>query len=133
MQMKRALFAVPALAAGLVSAACERMSDPVVCLAVVPPSADVTVVDSLTGANVTSGASLVLRNASAVVDSVTAPTPQAPYTLESMGVGSGRTGTFALTVRQGGYLPWTKTGIRVERGACGAETVHLTARLVPAA
>jgi len=122
--MKNALFAVAPL---LALAACSQLSDPAVCPAYIPPSVQVTVQDSVTGANVTPGATLVLRDG-ATVDSVTAP----PIAV-SVGVGEGRTGTFTLTVRQSGYQAWTKTGIEVEEGRCGARTVQLTARLKPGA
>ena len=83
--------------------------------------------DSVTGANVTPGATLVLHG-STYVDSVVAQ-PGAAET--SVGYGAG---TFTLTVRQSGYLTWTKTGVKVEkRGECDAWTVRLTARLKPAA
>jgi hypothetical protein len=36
-----------------------------------------------------------------------------------------------VTVGQTGYRTWTKTGVKVEEGRCGAETVYLTARLKP--
>jgi hypothetical protein len=69
--MKKALFAVSFLVA---VAACERFSDPVVCPAIVPSSARVTVQDSVTGANVTPGTSVVLRNA-VYSDSAVGPAP----------------------------------------------------------
>lgn len=122
--MKRTWFALPAVFA---LAACEEISDPGICPAVVPYSVQVTALDSVTNANVTSGATLVLANA-AGVDSVTAPTGP----LTSMGVGSNRTGTFTLRVRQTGYQVWTKSGVKVERGDCGAQTVQVTAKLQPA-
>jgi hypothetical protein len=122
--MKNALFAVLPL---LALAACAEISDPVVCPAYIPPSVRVTAQDSVTGANVTPGATLVLRSG-AYVDSVTVP-PIA----NSASVGEGRTGTFTLTVRQTGYQGWTKTGIKVEEGQCGARTVDVVARLKPLA
>ena len=121
--MKKALFA---LAAMLALAACERGSNPMVCSdPYIPRSVSVTVQDSVTGANVTPGATLVLHG-STYVDSVVAQ-PGAAET--SVGYGAG---TFTLTVRQSGYLTWTKTGVKVEkRGECDAWTVQLTARLKP--
>jgi len=121
--MKKALFAVASL---LALAACERISDPApVCPAYIPPSVSVTVQDSVTGANVTPGATLVLRNAT-YSDSVVAP----PI-VSAMGVGVNRAGTFTLAVRQTGYLTWTKTGVKVEEEQCGVRTVSLVARLKP--
>jgi hypothetical protein len=117
-----------ALSAVLALASCDGISAPEFCPAIVPVSVRVTVQDSVTGANVTPGSTLILRNA-ASVDSVVAPGEPA---LTAMGVGEGRTGTFTLTVRRAGYQPWTKTDVKVEDGTCGAETVDVTARLKPA-
>ncbi len=125
--MKKTWFSVFAV---LALAACDRFSDPVVCAGVIAPAVQVTVQDSVTGANVTPGATLVLRNAT-VVDSVTAPTDQPGLT--AMGVGGNRTGTFILTVRRTGYQTWTKADVKVKDGPCGAQTVNLTALLQPAA
>lgn len=123
--MKRTWFALPAV---LALAACEEISvGPGVCPDVVPPSVQVTALDSVTSANVTSGATLVLANA-AGVDSVTAPS--GPIT--TMGVGENRTGTFTLRVRRTGYQLWTRSGVKVEQGDCGAQTIQVTARLQPA-
>jgi hypothetical protein len=122
--MKRTWFALPAL---LALAACGEIYEPGICPAVVPPSVQVTALDSVTSANVTPGATLVLSNASGV-DSVTVPTGP----LTTMGVGDNRTGTFTLRVRQTGYQVWAKSGVKVEQGDCGARTVQVTARLQPA-
>ena len=122
--MKKALLALSCL---LAPAACERITDPVqACPPFIPPSVVVTVQDSVTGANVAPGASVVTRSG-AYVDSVVVQ-PGAAGT----SVGEGRTGIFAVTVHQSGYLSWTKTGVKVEGAECGARTVHLTARLQPA-
>jgi hypothetical protein len=115
-----------AIAASFSLAACDRISDPVVCPAIVPYSALVTVQDSVTGANVAAGASVILRG-TAVVDSVVGQPG-----VSEIGVGGNRTGTFSLTVRRAGYPVWTKQGVKVEEGPCGARTVGVTARLRPA-
>jgi hypothetical protein len=120
--MKKALLVLfPLLAA----AACDGLSTPRFCPAVVQPSAQVTVQDSLAGTNITPGATVVLRSG-AYVDSVVAQ----PL-VTSVDVGT-RAGTFTLTARQSGYQLWTRTGVRVEQGGCGPQTVELTARLRPA-
>jgi len=120
--MKKALFA----AAGLLAmAACERVAEPDPCsLPYFQPTLQVTVQDSVTGANITPGSTLVLRSG-VYVDSVTVP-PE----VTSMHVG-GSWGTFSLTVRQTGYQTWTKTGIEVEKNGCVPRTVDVTARLKP--
>ena len=125
--MKKTWFALSAV---LALAACDRASDPLVCPAYIAPSVNVTVQDSVTGANLTAGSTLVLRNAAGVVDSMTIE-PQ-PYTIVGWGLGMGAAGTFSLTVRHAGYREWTKAAIKVKQGVCGAETVNLTARLQPA-
>ncbi|HEU4561451.1 MAG TPA: hypothetical protein VFS20_26595 [Longimicrobium sp.] len=121
--MKKTWFAaVPAI---LALGACSVIG-PGDCPTIISYSVEVTAVDSITNVNVTPGATLVLAN-SAGVDSFTVET--GPLTVA--GVGIDRTGTFTLRVRQGGYQLWEKTGIRVERGECGARTVNVTARLQP--
>jgi len=124
--MKKLFCALPAV---LALAACNEIPEPVFCPAIVPISVRVTVQDSVSGANVTPGSTLVLRNATSV-DSVVAPGEPG---LTPMGVGEGRTGTFTLTARRAGYQAWTKTDVKVEDGPCGAETVDVTARLKPTA
>jgi hypothetical protein len=122
--MKKALFAVIPL---LALAACAEIAEPVACPAWIPPAVQVTAQDSVTGANVTPGATLVLRDG-AYADSVTAP----PI-MTSVGLGPNRAGTFSLTVRQTGYQSWTKTAIKAEEGQCGVQTVPVVARLKPLA
>jgi hypothetical protein len=121
--MKKALFAAATL---LATAACEGAEDPDPCtLPYFQPTLQVTVQDSVTGANVTPGSTLVLRSGVYLADSVTAPPA-----VTSMHVG-GNWGTFSLTVRQTGYQSWTKTGIEVEKDGCVPRTVAVTARLKP--
>jgi len=119
--MKCPLLLVPAV----LLAGC-RLSEPVVCPAVVPTAVRVLAQDSVSGASVLPGASVVVGN-SATYDSVVAPPP-----VSAMGAGPNRAGTYAVTVRQAGYRAWTKAGVKVEEGSCGARTVELVARLVPA-
>jgi len=127
---KRWLAAVCAGAAVLALGACERATDPVVCPPYIPPSVVVTVQDSVTGANVLAGSTLVLRNSAGVADSVTVEAQS--YPILSAALGYGAAGTFSLTVRHAGYREWTKSGIKVNHGECGAETVGVEARLQPA-
>jgi hypothetical protein len=123
--MKKALFAAASL---LALAACRKgIDEPEACLLLpyIPPSVQVTVQDSVTGANITPGSTLVLRSG-AYVDSVAVPEWASGFSM-----GEGRSGTFTLTVRQTGYQSWTKAGITVESDECGAKTVYVTARLKP--
>lgn len=127
--MKKFWFAIPALLAA--AAACESASDPgPVCPAVVLPALNVTVLDSLSGNNITPGTSLILRTAAgAVADSVVAPvTPGGPLT--QYGVGH-EGGVYSITLRKTGYYTWTKNGIQVQQESCGPKTVNLTVRLYP--
>ena len=119
--MKNALLGIASL---LALAACERSSDPLVCPPYVGHSVALTAQDSVTGANVTPGASVVAANASYADSVVAQPTQTTVYA----GYGSG---TFTVTVRQSGYLTWTKTGVKVEDDGCVPLTVPLTARLKP--
>ena len=121
--MKNAMLAAASL---LALAACgdDPFNGGVDCAVVVPASVRVTVQDSVTGANVTPGATVVLHNG-AVVESVVGP-PGAG----EVAVGGNRTGTFIVTVGQTGYQTWMKA-VKVEQSSCGAHTVALTARLKP--
>jgi len=103
--------------------ACQALSDPIICPAFVPPSVIVTVEDSVTGANLTPGATVGISGGGYSASVV----GEAPAT--AVNLGEGRTGTFTVTAAQAGYLVWTKTGVEVEEGRCGANTVKLTARL----
>jgi len=123
--MKKALIA----AALLTVAACERGPAFSACsLPYIPPALSVTVQDSVTGANVTPGATVVISNG-AYTDSVVA----GPVGV-AVSVGGGA-GTYTVTVRQSGYQSWTRAGVKVESdpAQCGARTLDLTARLQPAA
>ena len=121
--MKKALFALSSL---LALAACGRLSDPAVCPAIFPASVHVAAQDSLTGANVTPGATVTLTDGEYTHTVVAQPI------VSAVGVGENRAGTFTVTVSQAGYRTWTRTGVKVREGRCGAETVDLTARLQPA-
>lgn len=120
--MKKALLAVLPL---LALAACE-LSDPVVCPAIVPQAFHVMAQDSVSGANVLPGASVVARDG-AYSDPVVAP----PI-VSAVAVGGSRPGTYTVTVRQAGYQPWSQSGLKVEDGACGVRTVEVLAHLQPA-
>jgi hypothetical protein len=122
MTIKKALFAAAAL---LALGACEAISDPIVCPAYIPPAVTVTVLDSITGANVTGGATVVLGNGTSMESRVGLPGAS------EVDLG-GRAGTYTVTASQSGYLTWTKTGVKVEKGECGVRTVQLVARLKPA-
>jgi hypothetical protein len=123
--MKIALLAAASL---LALAACEGASDPEVCsLPYMPASISVAVQDSISGANVTPGAKVVIREG-AHADSAVGESFQV-----AVNVGYNRAGTYTVTVRQAGYQTWTRTGVKVADAQCYVQTVVLTARLQPAA
>ncbi|HEX6749450.1 MAG TPA: hypothetical protein VF092_19295 [Longimicrobium sp.] len=119
--MKRLLLA----AALLPLAACTSPLLDTVCPDWIPPAVQVTVQDSLSGAVITPGATVVIRDG-AYADSLTVPPP-----VETIGLGSGRVGTYEVTVRKSGYRNWVKAGVQAKDGTCGVQTVNLVARLVP--
>ena len=120
---------VPCLAA---LAGCDRDAlDGIVCPAIFIPAVSVSVLDSVSTANVTPGSTMVLRNESGLVtDSASVPNIENPVLTEY--VLGGGTGTYSLTVRRNGYKPWIRSGIVVQQQACGPRTVRDTARLQPA-
>lgn len=48
-----------------------------------------------------------------------------------VGLGSERPGTYDVTAEKEGFSTWSRSGVVVEQGLCGPETVDLTARLTP--
>lgn len=121
--MKTTWFAIPAL---LALAACDSSTTTdLICPPVYFAAVEVTAVDSVTNVNVTAGSTVVLSNAT-VTDSLDVP----PGAATVAGVGS-RAGTFTLRVRRSGYNLWQKSGVQVESGDCGPQTVRVTARLQP--
>jgi hypothetical protein len=124
-RMKKAPFALAAL---LGLAACkESVAEADVCvLPYVPPAVSIVVLDSITGANVTPGATVVLRRGEFAESTVGYPGAA------GVGLNAGGTGPFTVIVTRTGYQSWTKSGVNVEEGRCGPETVYLTARLRPA-
>ena len=129
--MKKRLLAALCAGSSVALGACERAADPEGCfLPYIPPSVTVTVQDSVTGANVLAGSTLVLRNSAGVADSVTVEAQDFPILSASLGYGA--TGIFSLTVRHAGYAQWARGGIEVKQERCGARTERVDVRLRPA-
>lgn len=120
--MKHALFIV--CTAALVSACGDR-----VCPMEYYPAAEVTVVDSVTGAHREKDAELLiysLDKGGALVWSVRGYADSAP-------IQSGEPGLLRLEVRQAGYVPWSQQVLVRGRGYCNKPIMErVLARLQPA-
>jgi hypothetical protein len=81
-----------------------------------------TVTDAATGANITPGSSLIVREGS-YVDSVTA----GPGSF--LAAAGERAGTYDVTVRREGYSPFTRGGVVVTKDECHVHPVQIEARL----
>jgi len=81
-----------------------------------------TVTDAATGANVTPGSYLVVREGS-YVDSASAMG-------DFLAAAGERAGTYAVTIGRPGYSSFSQSGVRVTRNECHVNPVQLEARLV---
>lgn len=129
---RRALALIPlALAIG----ACAGQSSSngagdvnVICTMEARSSFAVTVVDSLSGAKITQGATV------RVTEGAFSATLNPP--MEGDSVFSGevyeRPGTYDLSITHAGHLPWEQRGVRVARDECHVIPARITARLRPA-
>jgi hypothetical protein len=135
----------PVLAASLLAlAACEGEPTPVICdpmlrdaraslgigapgprrTTFAPPTAmTVTVLDSLTGRNLSAGARGTWVSGTQA-DSLY-------YDGGDRLTAYGPAGRYALVVQHAGYAAWGTDDVRVSAGECGPRTVQLTARLRP--
>jgi len=118
----------PVLLCGLM--ACEDTTG-LACTSEARASIIVWVRDSVSGAPIAAGATLVLQDG-AFADSITAadhfPNDWALQTMNSWE----RPGTYSVTVRRPGYADWSASNVVVSDGRCHVQTVVLTARLQPA-
>lgn len=90
------------------------------------------ITDSLSGAPLAYRASLIIRDG-AYVDSVAFPGSVADSALLGfIQAGSGRAGTYTVTVRRDGSRVWTRADVRVTSDGCEVKQVQLTVRLQPA-
>ncbi len=83
-----------------------------------------TVTDAGTGANITPGSYLVVREG-AYVDSVSAMG-------DFLAAAGERAGTYTVTIGRSGYSSFSQSGVRVTRNECHVNPVRLEARLVRA-
>lgn len=131
---RRSLALVPAAAAcvllGLQASGCS--DGPVFCTAELVPGIAIKIVDAETGAAAACGASawLVSGSWSELLDD--AWNCSAPDSLQSPWIEGAfeRAGSYTVLVLKDGYVPWSRTGVRVSGYDCHVQTVNLEARLV---
>jgi hypothetical protein len=88
------------------------------------PALSVEIRDSASNAPAAAGATVVATSG-VFTDSVLA-------THELLvGLAEERRGTYTIRVRKAGYRLWSRSGVVVESGECGINTVHVLARLQP--
>jgi hypothetical protein len=88
----------------------------------------VHVKDSLTGAAIASGASLVVRDG-AFKDSVSHPGGRPELNAFPLVTAGERAGTYQISVSKPGYLPWSRSNVRVTANECHVNPVSVTALL----
>jgi hypothetical protein len=96
------------------------------------PGVAVHVKDSLTGAGVASGASLVVREG-LFKDSVAFPSSSPDLNDFPLAAAGERAGTYQIAVSKPGYATWSQSNVRVTTNQCHVNTVELTALLQPSA
>ena len=100
-----------------------------VCSPTLGEAVAVIVRDAETGAPLATEARGVVQEG-AYVDSLRLEPLQRPTQWTLVG-GGDRAGTYTVAVERQGFRPWQRSGVVVGRGACGVETVTLTADLEP--
>ena len=92
----------------------------------------VGVQDSVSGAGIAAGSTIVVKDGAFVDSLVVAPnrTDLNNAQVHPANVFE-RAGTYDITVRRSGYATWTRSGVSVTRGRCHVQTVSVTARLQP--
>ena len=96
----------------------------VACSAEARAAVSVDVRDSVTGEPAGRGARIVARDGAYADTARIASEYDGPY-----GLARERAGTYAVTVEQAGYRPWSRGGVRVTRDECHVRTAVLAARL----
>lgn len=126
----RHLLTVAPLALLTLLPGCPAVIDPVMCTADFRFGISVQVQDSVTGAWIGSGATLIARDG-AYVDSVTGPFGRPDADDAALATAGERAGTYDLVVRHDGYRPWSRTGVKVEADECHVHPVSILARMQP--
>jgi hypothetical protein len=86
--------------------------------------------DSLTGTAIASGASLVVRDG-AFKDSVSHPSGRPELNAFPLLTAGERAGTYQISVSKPGYLPWSRSSVRITANECHVNPVSVTALLQP--
>jgi hypothetical protein len=84
----------------------------------------VDVRDSVTNAAVGRGSTIIARDGLYADTAEITSVFDGPY-----GLAHERPGTYAVTVEQQGYRPWSRSGLRVTKDECHVRGVSITARL----
>ena len=110
--------------------ACGGSQAPPVCTQEFRQGVVVYVKDSLTGAGVASGASLVVREGF-FKDSAALPNSRPELNDVALAAAGERAGTYQLTVTRPGYATWSRSNVTVTKNQCHVNTIVLTALLQP--
>lgn len=86
----------------------------------------VEALDSVTNAPVGAGARIIASDGAFADTIITVENFGGPY-----GLAYERAGSYAVTVEQEGYAPWSRSDVQVTRDECHVGTVRLTALLRP--
>ena len=113
-------------------AACGNPIEQRVCTADFRYGLMVYVQDSVTGASVASGATLVARE-SDFEDTFTYPDGRPDLNTQPLLSAGERAGTYQVTVTKAGYAPWARSNVTITSNVCHVNQTELTARLQPAA
>lgn len=116
----------------LVGAACSNPYEQAICTDDFRYGLLVYAQDSVTGAAIASGATLVARDGD-FEDTFTHPAGRPDLDARPLVSAGERAGTYQVTVTKPGYAPWTRNNVTVTRNVCHVDRTELTARLQPAA
>lgn len=111
-------------------AGCRQVLNPTLCTTDFRFGIGVQVQDSVTGAWIASGATLVARDGT-YADTVSEPFGRSDADDAPLATAGERAGSYDLVVRREGYRPWSTTGVKVERDECHVHPVRLLARMQP--
>jgi hypothetical protein len=131
MKSSRALLVPVLLCLAALGAECPvAPSGPgVLCTAEFRFGLNVTVVDSISGANVPRPILIVATEGTYSDTSKAALNAQDNIPFASWPLVGERAGTYTVLVRAAGYQDWQRNGVRIDRDACHVIPVALTARL----
>lgn len=137
---RRILRGILAASLLLATTGCELITGSTMCTTGLEPAVLVEVLDSTTLEPVRGGVRVIARDG-ALADTADTTDPvefwlprgadRDTVVFSPIGVAYERPGTYDVAVEAPGFETWERTGVRVASGACGPETVELTARLRP--